>query len=955
MMKATGKAKGMKAVLLAAAATTALLAVAVPPSPAFAARPVSEKSTNHLQAARQFVAKRNWNSAVIELKNALQADPNNVDARILLGDVYVKVKNGAAAEKEYRAALERGAEKKAVTFKLGDAFLLQRKFQEVIDQIGPKTVPAANLYDTHVLRGNAHLGLRQVDAAMADYAEAEKLNPKAAAAKIGQSRLYTINKDLPKAIAKVDEALKYEPRNVEAMLIKGELVRLKGDYKQAYTNFDAALAIEPDNLGALLGRAATLVELNRIDEGQRDLDQIFKRIPNHPMAHYLAARIAWQKKDIVKAREHMQATSGALDNFPPAIFLNGIVNYADNNLEQAAYHLSRLLEVMPDHAQARRVLAMTYLRQGDPKQAISTLQPVIDKGKPDAQIYSIMGYALMQAGELDKATSYFDKAVQTDPSTSGNWTRLAVSKLASGDYAEAEDDLEKVLAKDPKALQPAIILTMVHLRKNELPQALQMAQKLKAQHPENPVGSYLEGEVYLKDKKLPQARAAFEASQKQNAKNFAPTLKLAQIDIAEAKLDAAQARYQGILAKDKKNVAAIVGMADLSLRRKNTAQAITWLEQASEADQDNMNVRLQLISLYMERKEMDKADALANRLVQRFPEEPVAFEALGKVQSARGAHADAVASFERVVALRPDVGAPYQLLAMAEMRNNNPAGARDVLESGLKRSIKPRTYEKDVAELGTPAALLVQLVELDMKEKKFDQALAHADQISKSYPASPAGTITRGNILLEKGDNAGALKVYQPLLAKNQGGAQVAINTYRAQRGSVGAAKALADLDAWVAKNPKEVVARNVLASGYIEDRQYDKAIQQYETLQKGSPKDALILNNLAWLYQQKKDPKAVTVAAEAYKLAPQSPEVIDTYAWILVNQGQLPKGLELLKKAVVMRPGAPDIRYHLAAALEKNGQKNEAKRELQDLLALGVAFPDEKNARALLDKLSQR
>lgn len=944
--------KGFKSSLMTAVAAAALMVVVLPASEAEAARPVSAKSVGYLESAKKHVAKRAWNSAVIELKNALQADPNNVDARLLLGDVYIKQKNGAAAEKEYRAALDRGADKKLATFKLGDAYLLQRKFKEVVDQVRPNTVPASKLYDTHVMRGNAHLGLQQLTEARAAYDAAVKINPKAADAKIGHSRLSIIDRNMAEATATIDEALKLEPRNVEALLIRGELLRLQNKFQQAYTNFDAALNIESDNLGALLGRAATLVELNRTAEAQRDLDLLFKRAPGHPMAHYLGARLAWQKKDIVKAREHLQSAGTALDNFPPAMFLNGIVNYADNNLEQSAYRLSRLLEVMPGHVQARRILAMTYLRQGDPRQAITTLEPVIKNSKPDAQTYSVMGYALMQSGELDEATGYFDKAAQLDPDAPGSLTRLAVSRMASGDYAEAEGDLEKILAKDPKALQPAIILTMVHMRKNAWDDAMKMARKLKAEHPANPVGSYFEGEINLHNKKYPAARAAFEEAQKKNSKNQAPSLKIAQIDIAENKLDAADARYKSILAKDNKNVGAMVGLADLALRKKNVPQAITYLEQASEADQDNLNVRLQLISLYTDRKEMDKAEAMANRLVQRFPDRPVAFEALGKVQTARGKNADAVASFERVVALSPDVSRNYQFLAMAESRNKNMNGAREALEAGLKRAPKPQAFEADLAVVGSAANFISALVDLDVREKKYDLALTRGDRLAKLYPNSPAGTVTRGNVLLEKGDHAEALKIYQSLMDKKQGGAQVAINKYRAQKGLSNTNKALADLDAWVAKNPNEIVARNVLASGYIENKQYDEAIAQYESLRLVNQKDPLILNNLAWLYQQKKNPKALSTAEAAYKLAPKSPEVMDTYAWILVNQGQVPKGLELLKQAVLLRPGAPDIRYHLAVALERSGQKAAAKRELQDLLGLGVAFPEQKEARALLDRL---
>lgn len=946
--------KTLRRGLLAAVAASALMALAAPDA-ALAARPATEKSVSHVGNAQTAMEKRDWRTAVIELKNALKADPNNVEARLLLGEAYVKLRNGPAAEKEFRAALDRGAKKRDVMLRLGDALLLQRKFDEALDLVDLRGLSKEQEYEAQLLIGTAHMGLRQIDEARAAYEAAEALNPAHAGAKIGLSRLALMERDIDGSRAHIDEALKLDPKNVEALLIKGELARLSGDFQGAFDEFDAAVALEADSLPAVLGRATALVELNRLDEATRDLDVIFRQVPNHPTAHYLAARVAWQKRDIAKASEHIQATGGALDNFPPAVFLSGLLNFAENNLEQAAYHLSRLVQMAPEHVQARRVLGMVYLRQGNPDQAVRVLEPVVNTAEPDAQLYSLLGYAYMQSGELDRGTEYFDKAVAIDPETSGNWTRLAVSKIVQGDLASAEDDLEKVLEKDPKALQPAIILTMVQLRKGQFAEALAQAERLRKDFPDNPVGSYLAGEVHFRQNKFEEARKAFEEAQALRAENVAPSLKIAQVDIAEGKLDAAERRYRDILQKNGKNVAALAGMADLSLRRNQSEEAVTWLERAVEADPQNVPLHLQLITQYSARNELEKAEAVAAGLTQRFPNEPVSFEALGRVQMTRGKTADALANFERVVALRPDSSKAHHMLAQAEIAADDVEDGRQSLNTALSLAPKPGDFERDRNEVGSAAAILLQLAELEAREKRYDAAIAHAADLGARYPDSRSGEITRANILLQKGDFNDALPIYEKLLADGEGSTVIAINRYRAQMGAGNQKAAFAGLEDWVAKNEGDVVARNVLASAYITAGDYDRAISHYENLRDGSPKDPLILNNIAWLYSQKGDPRAREVAEAAYNLAPQSPEVMDTYAWILVNEGKLDQGLEILKRAALMRPGSPDIRYHFAVALERKGQRDAARRELQDLLALGVAFSEEKEARALLDKLSMR
>src|ERR1700730_16678396 len=92
----------------------------------------------------------------------------------------------------------------------------------------------------------------------------------------------------------------------------------------------------------------------------------------------------------------------------------------------------------------------------------------------------------------------------------------------------------------------------------------------------------------------------------------------------------------------------------------------------------------------------------------------------------------------------------------------------------------------------------------------------------------------------------------------------------------------------------------------------------------------APLLNNLAWTYQQDKDPRALETAELALKQSPNSASVMDTLGWLLVEPGNTARGLPLLKKAVELAPKSTELRFHLAAALNKSGDKLAARKELE-------------------------
>jgi predicted Zn-dependent protease len=78
----------------------------------------------------------------------------------------------------------------------------------------------------------------------------------------------------------------------------------------------------------------------------------------------------------------------------------------------------------------------------------------------------------------------------------------------------------------------------------------------------------------------------------------------------------------------------------------------------------------------------------------------------------------------------------------------------------------------------------------------------------------------------------------------------------------------------------------------------------------------------------------------------------MDTLGWLLVEQGDTKRALPLLQKAVSLAPAAPELRFHLASALNKSGDKLAARKELEKLLADNKAFPQLDEAKALLKLL---
>lgn len=920
-----------------AAAGLAWVSLAVP-GPAHAASVDKEKSEKYVREAQDFLKKGDGNAAVIQLKNALQADPGNIVARQLLGEIYLRVGNGPSAEKEFQAAMRRGASDSRIKILLARAYLLQGKNQEALDEV-PQDVTDPELKPEALLvRAQAQLGLRKFEEARALFVEADKLKPEDVRSKIGIAQSYVSEGKIAEGEAQIDEALQRKPDSPEALVLKGELRRLNKDLDGAIAQFDKAIKANENNLLARLGRAASLIDLGKDQEAQADLDAVFRRVPKHPLASYLQALTLSKKKDYRASQEVLQQAGAVLDNHMPSVFLKGAINYALGQYEQAVSNLQRYLEAVPNNDRARKLLGATLVRQREPQRAIDVLEPIVKDDTKDAQLLTLLGSAYMQVGKFNEGTAYFNRASEAAPDVAYIKMQQALGSLALGESGAAVGQLESAVNLDPEARQATVLLALVKLRNRDFDGALEAAKKLQANSPDNPLAENLIGAAQLGKGDAKAARETFEAALQKKSDFFPARMNLAQLDLQEKKVEDAKKQYQTILEQDSKHMGAMLALANIAAQEEKADEVVDWLKRAAEANPTSLTPQLRLIQFYGRNRDFQKAVSVARDLANSQPDNPRALEALGRAQTAAGDPVAAVQTYKRLSTLSPDSAAVLGLVAGAQISAKDPDAARRTLKDAI--ALDPKY---------TPAK--IALVELESAEKNYDDALKLAADLKTSQPDSHYGDLLIGDVLMRQQKFADAAAAYRTAMEKADI-ATLAIRRFNAERQVGDVDKALKELQTWVDKNDDRS-ARHVLASAYLSASRNDAAIRESEKLLANEEENPVLLNNLAWLYQQKNDKRALDYAERAYKAAPKSAAVVDTLGWILVEQKHDAKrGADLLKQAHELAPKQGDIHYHYAVALNESGQKAEAKRTLEQLLQSDVKFEARKDAEALLKKL---
>ena len=89
-----------------------------------------------IRSARDYQAKGDHQAAVIQLKNVLQQQPDNGEARLMLGRSNLVVGDAATAEKEFRKALEYGQAPATVVPLIAEAMLQEGRADKVVSEFG---------------------------------------------------------------------------------------------------------------------------------------------------------------------------------------------------------------------------------------------------------------------------------------------------------------------------------------------------------------------------------------------------------------------------------------------------------------------------------------------------------------------------------------------------------------------------------------------------------------------------------------------------------------------------------------------------------------------------------------------------------------------------------------------------------------------------------------------------
>ena len=305
-----------------------------------------------------------------------------------------------------------------------------------------------------------------------------------------------------------------------------------------------------------------------------------------------------------------------------------------------------------------------------------------------------------------------------------------------------------------------------------------------------------------------------------------------------------------------------------------------------------------------------------------------------------GDFASAIHTLKKLTEKHPELMEGWFQLARAQAASGDISASRASFERAIALDSEHKV-----------PVVWVGLAELELRERRYDEALKIAKQIKEYFPGNVYGHDIEVAAYRGKGETDQALAAAEAAL-RMDGSSRRAVGYARSLASAGKMSEANAELQAWLEKNPTDGAAWASLGMMQQQAGKDAEALQAYEKSIEHADPSPVILNNMAWLYLDRDGRRAVELATRAYELAPSRAEIVDTYGWVLFKQGRKSDGLAALQQALIIAPRNAEIALHVAEALHGLNRDAEARPILERVARENPNSQFEKSARQLLGKL---
>ncbi|HVJ42076.1 MAG TPA: tetratricopeptide repeat protein [Dongiaceae bacterium] len=771
-----------------------------------------------------------------------------------------------------------------------------------------------------------------------------------------------------KARLEFRNAIKIRPTLAEPYYQLGLIDEAAGDLQGAFNDYTRAEQQDPNHRGALVKLAGFYFGAERFDDAQRRIDTVLKAWPDDAGAHALNAAIMLRRENMQGAQAEVAAALKSDPKNVPAISVQVGIDDARGDLNAAATALESGIGLNPTDTSLLVLKVGLFKKHNLPDKVAEGYQQLFHLHPQDLGYRAEAAVYFTNLPDLVRAEQILRDGIAAKPDDPEIKRMLIAFLDLKKGMEPAEQELHQLITAEPGNDRYLFWLTDLYVRHEQTDRAVGILNQIVSQGTSE--DSVMTARTALA--RISFANGDQAASEQQLATVLAKRPNNQDALFLRAAINNAQGLYQlaitdlrSLLRDHPKNPEASQLLAEALVKVGHVDLAADTLAEVLEAQPGNHAIQARLAQLYHVSGDEKRSDLLLKAVTSEAPNFAVGWESQARIALDRKDMIfadDAITHLERM----PDQAATADYLrgmwllqqsktdeavakfaavltGKANSSQMGPALAALIeaerQRGRLDRAVKfIQALKADTASVHMALAdCYIALKQTDAAAEEYDRAIALIS--SSSSPATIAAAATQSSSDEQSGSQADAFL----------GRAKIYLAQDRASDAQVVLHKAISAV-------PGDLRPRLLLANIAMQQGDHAQAISLYDDILSRNPDVQLAANNYAELiadyqYQNKDALEKARQVADRFQ-ASDNPALLDTVAWIYYRLGQYQTAASFMERVMASAEVTPQMRYHYAAVLLKQGNKEQAAAELKKATATSDTYPGFDDAKLLLSQM---
>lgn len=883
-------------------------------------------SEAYLVLGQIFVMREKTDEAQEALEKAIEVDPNNIDAYLALAGMAFRRQDIAEAESLYRKVLEIDPESLQGLAGSAELYVIQSKYAEAIDMAskvleltqdaeGP---PQRELVSAHFTLGRAYF-------------------------------------------AQADAANQQEPEVAKAL------------YAKAQSHLEQATQMNPELTGAFYSLGLVHLRQQNYQQAIAQFEIVIRRNPTHVPTLVNLAIVHFQEGQYESAIEQARKVTQLDANNATAYEVLGSAYLRLNKIQEAQEAMDALAALKPDAPSLSINRAMAYYRNGEYAKAIEEATKAIEAGQKNAFVYNILGKSYLGANDVEQAERALKQALELDNTFNPAHLALGDLYVKQQQFELAEAEVNAILAQDPNSPEAHVLLGLIAMNRKQFEQAKVEFEKALAQRSDYGEAHYQLGVALRSLNQTDEAIASLERAVELLPDHLPSLVNLTLWTFDARDFTKALEYGQQAISIDPNNVLVRNALGALYAQTGQFSKALDQIQEIQKIQPDDPNVQLTLGVIYLGQREYEKAAEAAKKAIEQNPDNLLPYDTLGRAYLAQKMYGEALEAFTQALEREPDyvpallgLGSLYgtqgkyfdafsQYTKVLEIKPETPEahlGLGGVYRMTGNQALALEQFETILTAQSTSSeVVLFNAADLALQLKKYDDAIAYSSRLLTENPQHVNAQYILAQAYLAKGevgqatfeleditrkqtdfqpavvdlglaylvesDLEGASEQFQAVLRQNEKhlGALIGMAVTAQQQGL------LQDAIAYCRKaleiQPTNQMVQTVLGNLYISNGDYDEARNAFAQADD-------LYRTLTF------DDQSITAY---YGSSPDSTAIELNLGSSLIARGWGKEAFDVYQRLDPSVKEGPLFRYVLAQAYATQGDTDRAIRELEALL----------------------